>query len=403
MSRKHRVEIRPGDVPIGHGRRPQLRARVISHAQAIAASSASLRGAGQIDAAAVQARGAAGGQRVHLLDAVLAGQDARDVVVAGWQTGTGRVRLTEPARARSRWRSWSPSRRRIPRRRSCATSVPARQRHSWLRTSAGLSARSRSSRGSRTAKTPSSSPSSRETSVEPTWPMWKIHRASVRGLAVHRVGDLRPWQHLRVDRLLQHAVVEEARRAIAVAIHGDQAHQASRRVERLRQPVAHRARSLGGNGGALDMAPLSRHGSPDQGRNCDGRTNDRRLRLRTGPLHRQHRRSTRPIFATAACASGRPDRCRSRSRTSSRPMWLGPRARLVRQLADRDAALLPRMRNVAGLQVQGRQREHGPDRRLVRRSVARSCRSITSAPRACTAPGSTPRACRKCGPTITRS
>ena len=42
---------------------------------------------------------------------------------------------------------------------------------------------------------------------------------------------------------------------------------------------------------------------------------------------------------------------------------VGARARLVRQLADRRAALLPRMRHLARLQVQGRQRQDGPHRR----------------------------------------
>ena len=67
--------------------------------------------------------------------------------------------------------------------------------------------------------------------------MWKIHRASLRRASLHRLLDVGPWHDLRVDRLLQHAVVEEARRAIAVAVHRDQPDLPGRRVERLRQPA----------------------------------------------------------------------------------------------------------------------------------------------------------------------
>ena len=65
---------------------------------------------------------------------------------------------------------------------------------------------------------------------------------------------------MRVDRLLEHPVVEEARGAIAVAVHRDEPHHARRRIERLRQP----ARVAGDFSavGALDMPPLSRAMGP---------------------------------------------------------------------------------------------------------------------------------------------
>ncbi len=52
-----------------------------------------------------------------------------------------------------------------------------------------------------------------------------------------RLLDVGPWHDLRIDRLLRHAVVEEARRPIAVGVHRDQPDLPGRRVQRLRQPV----------------------------------------------------------------------------------------------------------------------------------------------------------------------
>ena len=79
-------------------------------------------------------------------------------------------------------------------------------------------------------------------------------------VAVHRVLDCRPRHQLRVDRRLQHPVVEKARRAIGVAVHRDQPHHARRRVERLGEParVAGDFFAAKGEGCALDMPPLSR-------------------------------------------------------------------------------------------------------------------------------------------------
>ena len=120
----------------------------------------------------------------------------------------------------------------------------------------------------------------------------------------------------------------------------------------------------------LDMPPLSRAlGSATKGED-HGRADDRRLRLRAGALHRERFTTTKPISATAGCASGRPARSRSPSRTSSRrtstwsPSPTGTKAR--RSPCGPIAANAGR-RSASGSRTAAK---HGPDRRLVRRSVA---------------------------------
>ena len=54
--------------------------------------------------------------------------------------------------------------------------------------------------------------------------------ASDRGL------DVGPGHELRIDRLLHQAVVEKARGAVAVPVHGHEADQARIGIERLRKP-----------------------------------------------------------------------------------------------------------------------------------------------------------------------
>jgi len=46
-----------------------------------------------------------------------------------------------------------------------------------------------------------------------------------------------PFDQLRINRLLHHAVVEKACLTVGVAIHRNQPHNAGGRVERLRQPA----------------------------------------------------------------------------------------------------------------------------------------------------------------------
>ena len=48
--------------------------------------------------------------------------------------------------------------------------------------------------------------------------------------------DVGPGNDLRIDGLLHQSIVEEARRAIAGAVHRDQPRHARRRVERLSKP-----------------------------------------------------------------------------------------------------------------------------------------------------------------------
>ena len=80
----------------------------------------------------------------------------------------------------------------------------------------------------------------------------------------------------------------------------------------LKNPV-HQPSQAGG--AALDMrlSSLAKHLPPREV--SHGRGNDRRLRLRAGSLRRRDRTTTKRICATAGCASARPDRSRSRSRT----------------------------------------------------------------------------------------
>ena len=55
-------------------------------------------------------------------------------------------------------------------------------------------------------------------------------------LAADGCFDVGPRHDLRIDWPLHQAVVEEARRAVALTIHRDQANHSRRGVERLRQP-----------------------------------------------------------------------------------------------------------------------------------------------------------------------
>jgi len=73
-------------------------------------------------------------------------------------------------------------------------------------------------------------------------------------VAAHRLLDQRPGDDLGIDRLLQHAVVEKARRAIGNAVHRDQPDVSGRRVERLGEP-RRIARNFVGGGSAGHAAP----------------------------------------------------------------------------------------------------------------------------------------------------
>ena len=84
-------------------------------------------------------------------------------------------------------------------------------------------------------------------------------------------------------------------------------------------------------------------------------------------------------------------------------MRLAVRARLVRQLADRQPALLPRMRNLARLHVQGGRHKMDLTVAVVRRAGAVQAQPLISAPRASIAPGSTPKDCPSTAPTSIRS
>ena len=66
--------------------------------------------------------------------------------------------------------------------------------------------------------------------------------------------DVGPRHGLRIDRLLDQQVVEEAGSAVAIAVHRDEAQHALAGIERLRQPPRI-ACNLFGRGGAGHAAP----------------------------------------------------------------------------------------------------------------------------------------------------
>ncbi len=77
--------------------------------------------------------------------------------------------------------------------------------------------------------------------------------------------DVRPGHDLRVDRLLHQPIVEEAGRAVTVAVHGDEAQHALAGIERLRQPASHRVQSLRPSG-RWTCRPLAAQMAALQGR-----------------------------------------------------------------------------------------------------------------------------------------
>ena len=164
-------------------------------------------------------------------------------------------------------------------------------------------------------------------------------------IAGQRRGDLGERQSCGVDRRLQHAVVEEACRAIA--------RPGSCRSAGPASPLGSSAcasqrasRAISSADGALDMPPLSRAKGAvhlqlqREKRAMADEADGPAAAPAAGCATRRRSTTTTPICATAGCASGRPARCRSPSRTSKQAdvAW-EQRARLVRQLADRAPAV----------------------------------------------------------------
>ena len=217
---------------------------VISHAQARAARWASLSiETRQLDAAATETFVSDCMKGRQLLDRIFPRQDGGDIVRGRAKRNSADALRRDKQRGKFGNKAGRLDQGGLPRGRRCGTRGASGRtpRRSFPRAAATV--RSRSERGSRIDRTPSSSPSSRATSVEPTWPIWKIQRASSRGIPAAAASGL----------------VERSKRGFRDRAAACGHRESWRRDRRLRPCVR------AGSAGLADQSPAPANGHRGQG------------------------------------------------------------------------------------------------------------------------------------------